>query len=116
MITFNKLVRDGVPAEIEQEGREVVYDYYKSFDLVEAMLNKVVEEAKEVHETTEKEELVAELGDLLDVIDALTDLLEIRDDIVHARAMKEVRLGGFTQGIKLISTDDEKRISTTDNN
>lgn len=105
MREINKLVRDRVPEDIESEGREVVFDYYKSYDLVEAMLDKVVEEANEVKETKTTEELISELGDLLDITHSLIDELELNDSVDEARRHKREKLGTFSKGVKLIKTN-----------
>ena len=105
MKTYNKLVRDGVPSQIQEEGREVVFDYYKSYDLVEAMLDKIVEEANEVKETKTTQELVSELGDLLDITYSLIDELSIGPYVQDARDNKKKELGTFSKGVKLISAE-----------
>lgn len=59
---------------------------------------KLAEEVGEVLSAPTRAEMIAELGDLRDVIYALEERLEITDDENRAQDAKYGRLGGFRDG------------------
>lgn len=118
-IKYRKLVRDKIPNKIVKDEDVLRYSLkpIDKFELPRVFADKVIEEAEEVakalvdytneaHSFTavwEKEEelkskLVEEIGDLLDVADAIRKKYEIKkEDIKAARKEKNKKNGGFTK-------------------
>ena len=118
-IEYRKLVRDKIPNKIVKDEDVLRYSLkpIDMFELPSVFADKVIEEADEVakalinytneaHSFTavwEKEEelkskLVEEIGDLLDVVDAIRKKYEIKkEDVKAARKEKNKKNGGFTK-------------------
>lgn len=74
-------------------------------DYHQALLNKLVEEAKEAVEA-KPDNLVEELADVYEVIDAILANLEIDKDVVLTKQeQKRQDKGGFTKKLRLLWTD-----------
>ena len=100
----NKLIRDRIPEIIRQAGRECEVETMSLKDYHQALLNKLVEEAKEVAEA-KPDNLVEELADVYEVIDTILASLEIDKDIVLAKQkQKRQDKGGFTKKLSLLWT------------
>jgi len=118
-IKYRKLVRDKIPKKLVKDDDVLRYSLkpIDMFELPSVFADKVIEEADEVakalvdytteaHSFTavwEKEEelkskLVEEIGDLLDVVDAVRKKYDIKkEDIKAARKEKNKKNGGFTK-------------------
>ena len=104
-----KLVRDNIP-KLNEEGKlkpragSSHEDY--SFRLVASdeehillLRLKLAEEVGEVLSAPSRGELISELGDLLEVVDALCELSGIDyREVANAASAKAERLGGFEKG------------------
>lgn len=64
----NKLIRDHIPEIIRKAGRECEVETMTQTDYHQALLNKLVEEAKEAVEA-DPDNLVEELADVYEVIE-----------------------------------------------
>ena len=103
--TYNKLVRDRVPEIIAAEKREYATEIMEDAEYRQALLAKLVEEAQEAAEA-ETDQLVRELADLYEVIDALLLAFDVDRDAIRAIQQKRRdERGGFDQRIKLLWTD-----------
>lgn len=101
---YNKLVRDRIPEIIRQSGIECETAVLLDAEYCQALRLKLIEEATEVAEAN-RDELVAELADLYEVIDALMLSYGISDDrILNAQAKRRETRGGFAQKIMLLRT------------
>lgn len=99
---YNKLIRDRIPEIIEQDNRkcEVVVMPDDEFD--NALREKLVEEAQEARQTGEAE-LIIELADLLEVMQALMKLHKIALAQLEAEQHKRHKSrGGFEKRLKLL--------------
>ena len=57
---------------------------------------KLMEEADEVHRATTKEDLISEIGDVLEVLDAIIKLHDLsRDEIIADQTAKREERGGL---------------------
>ena len=104
-----KLVRDNIP-KLNEEGKlkprtgssREDYSFRPVASDEEHILLlrlKLAEEVGEVLSAPSRSELISEIGDLLDVIDALCDLSGIDPrEVEMAINAKAVRLGGFEKG------------------
>ncbi len=101
---YNKLVRDRIPEIIRQSGNECEVVILSQAEYRQALRLKLIEEATEVAEANDNE-LVAELADLYEVIDALMASYGISGDrILNAQAKRRETRGGFTEKIMLLRT------------
>ena len=101
---YNKLVRDRIPEIIKQSGIDCEVAILPDAEYRQALRLKLIEEATEVAEANENE-LVAELADLYEVIDALMLSYGISGDrILDAQAKRRETRGGFAQKIMLLRT------------
>lgn len=103
---FNKLVRDKIPASIQHVGEEVVSTKLDAEGLMVALRAKLVEEAHEVKDAQDAEEIVQELADLSEVMRGILACLDKSlEDVEEARVAKEEKRGGFQNGIVLLKTN-----------
>lgn len=98
MRTFelNKLVRDGIVDDHRAQGGEVDYDILTGSAKTKALLEKLLEEAKEMLEGSVTLE---ELSDIQEIIDTLMAQIEVsREELGVAQEQKRRRVGGFAGG------------------
>jgi predicted house-cleaning noncanonical NTP pyrophosphatase (MazG superfamily) len=101
---YNKLVRDRIPEIIRESGIECEIVILSDAEYCQALRQKLIEEATEVAEADE-DELVAELADLYEVIDALMLSYGISgDEVLDAQVKRRETRGGFTRKIMLLRT------------
>ncbi|MGN1299536.1 MAG: ASCH domain-containing protein [Candidatus Scatovivens sp.] len=105
--TYNKLVRDKIPENIDIEpGRKCKYTILNDEEYLKELNKKILEEANEFIE----ENSIEELGDLLEVINAIMKLkgydIEAVNKVMKA---KEEKKGAFNNKIFLEYVDEEKR-------
>ena len=104
---YNKLVRDKIPEDIDSEqGRKCKYRILDDTEYLKELNRKVLEEANEFIE----ENSIEELGDLMEVINAIMKLKGYNmKDIERVMKAKEERKGAFNNKIFLEYVDEEKR-------
>lgn len=98
MDTYNKLVRDGIPAIIEADDKEVEIEY-----VVEEHLEQLLEEKlmEEFHEYVEDKNL-EELADMMEVLFGMANQLGYtEEELLAERKKKFEERGGFKEGIFL---------------
>lgn len=74
---FNKLVRSKLPARMESEGVVINGCTLSDEEYVMQLKQKLMEEAEEVSLATTRENLVVELADVMEVINALAEAASI---------------------------------------
>jgi len=98
-LIYGKLIRDRIPEIIAAQGKEhsvivLAEDAYR-----EALAAKLLEEAKEVDEAVQagdRYEIIKELADLSEVIDALLNAMRISEEEMRGVQMKRrEERGGF---------------------
>lgn len=100
-IVQNKLVRDRIPEVIRQSGRECGVEVMEEEEFRQALRAKLVEEAQEAAATDA--DLVTELADLCEVIDALMAVYGIdRETVLKEQQQRQIERGGFSRRIKLL--------------
>lgn len=101
----NKLIRDRIPEIIRKAGRECEVETMAQTEYHQALLNKLVEEAKEAAEAN-PDNLVEELADVYEVIDAIIANLEIdKDTVLTKQKQKRQNKGRFTKKLRLLWTE-----------
>ena len=105
--TYNKLVRDKIPDNIDNEpGRKSKYRILDDEEYLEELNKKVLEEANEFIE----ENSIEELGDLMEVINAIMQLKGYKMEDVHkVMKAKADKKGVFNDKIYLEYVDEQKR-------
>jgi predicted house-cleaning noncanonical NTP pyrophosphatase (MazG superfamily) len=99
---YNKLVRDRIPAIIHAEGRECATEIMPEDEYWQALLTKLLEEAQEVSQAA-PDELIKELADVYEVLDAILALNDIDEQTVRDRQhQRRSDRGGFAERIKLL--------------
>jgi predicted house-cleaning noncanonical NTP pyrophosphatase (MazG superfamily) len=103
----HKLIRDKIPTIIEAAGKECGVEVLSDADYLRALRKKLVEEAKEVNAAAKPEEVIQELADLLEVVEALTTALNIDPEVVQAKQQeKKENRGGFSERLMLLWTKE----------
>lgn len=107
--TFGKLVRDGIPEKIRSNNEEVVTMTLLPDERRRMLLAKLMEEAQEVVESTNRDDLRSELADVQEVLHSLIrhsgfDITDI-EKVAEAKA---ARLGSFDKGVVLLDTHAAK--------
>ena len=105
--TYNKLVRDKIPEDIDSEqGRKCKYRILEDKEYLKELNRKVLEEANEFIE----ENSIEELGDLMEVINAIMKLKGYNmEEVKKVMKAKEEKKGAFKNKIFLEYVDEEKR-------
>ena len=104
---YNKLVRDKIPDIIEADNRISVTRILDDEEYEKELVNKLLEEAKEVENAKNDEEVVKELADVLEVLRYIAKTKgKTLDDIIKLADDKKEKRGGFDYKIFL-----EKEIS-----
>ena len=101
-IEYEKLVRDRIPAIIRGEGKQYEIRTLSNSEYRRALRKKLVEEAREAACSSEAD-LASELGDLLEVVDAIAKAYDIDQTTVQdKRIAKRLERGGFDKRIELL--------------
>lgn len=105
--TYNKLVRDLIPENIDNEpGRKSKYRILDDKEYLIELNKKVIEEANEFIENNS----IEELGDLMEVINAIMKIKNYKiENVYKAMKSKEEKKGAFKNKVYLEYVDEEKR-------
>ncbi len=103
---YDKLIRDRIPEIIRATGKTCAVQTLSADDFEAALRAKLVEESGEAS-TAAPDQLLAELADIYEVMDALMTLHNIDHDAVFAEqeCRREAR-GGFARRLQLLWTDE----------
>lgn len=97
-----KLVRDKIPQIIRSKGKNCDYRILEISEYISALKTKLVEEANEVHQAENINEIAEELADLQEVYKSLIKVLNIEEaEIERIRLTKRDKRGGFDDKIWL---------------
>lgn len=105
--TYNKLVRDRTPEIIKADGLAVEIKKLSKEELINALLDKAVEESLELQNSNEGER-TKEIADILEILKSLAEEMDIDweeiENLMRERAKKR---GRFKKGIFLKRTHRE---------
>lgn len=102
---YHKLIRDRIPTIIQEHGGDCGTERMDEMAYQQALRAKLVEEAQEAA-TAASDDLVTELADLYEVMDALLNAAGITSQQVLAeQAQRRAERGGFTQRLRLLWTE-----------
>ncbi|MFM2340081.1 MAG: hypothetical protein RLZZ360_717 [Candidatus Parcubacteria bacterium] len=97
-VYYNKLVRDGIKDKIERNGETCeVRELTDNEEFEQELLKKVREEAEGLSKAKNRDEFLAEYADLMAVLDALTQLLEIPEADIRVAITENVAKKGLYQ-------------------
>ena len=101
--TYNKLVRDRIPEIIESQGGSCQCRVLAKDEYMQALKAKLVEEAQELLDTDDREGLLRELADVMEVVDSLLKATGLTISALREeqRRKREDR-GGFERRLSLI--------------
>ena len=89
---MGKLVRDNIPDQIINDGKMPSYYVLSENDFRKSLLEKLVEESREVMDNPTKEEI----ADVLEVIDAILDTFSIsKKELMACKRNKKISNGAF---------------------
>lgn len=92
----DKLIRDNIAHNLQKKDITVYQHVMKHDEYLKALAAKLIEEAHEVVEAQNKEELTAELGDMLELIHTIVREHGINPDVLEKmRSAKRLLNGAF---------------------
>lgn len=107
MPIYNKLVRDKIPAIIEQAGKSCTTKVLDDTEYIQALKVKSQEELNEYLEATDNEHALEELADLMEIIKALASYHgSSLEEVERIREKKVEKRGGFAKKIFLLEVQD----------
>ncbi|KPQ40319.1 MAG: hypothetical protein HLUCCO16_03435 [Phormidium sp. OSCR] len=108
-----KLVRDRIPEIIKKAGKTCEIEYLDREHYQQALRDKLIEEAQEAAQAN-PEDLLSELADLSEVIEALLKTHHISlDTLKQVQSQRQQQRGGFDQQIRLLSVSrDDQSINS----
>ena len=102
---FNKLVRDNIPDIIANNGEEAVTSVLGDDEYKLELYKKLLEEANEVINSKNSDEIIEELADVLEILKSIAELNGKKiDDVVEVTRQKRLKCGGFEKRIFLEKT------------
>lgn len=105
MMIFNKLVRDRILEKMESNGEKAVVRILNDHEYKLELNKKLLEECNEVIGAKDSVEVEEELGDVLEVIRAISELNNSNlDEIIRVSDAKREKRGGFDKRIFLERT------------
>ena len=108
MPVYNKLVRDRIPQIIEKSGSKFTTRTLDPSEHLTEIKKKLEEEVQEFQETTNAQDALEELADILELIHAALPIHGATyEELEKIRMAKKEKRGGFEQGIYLIEVADE---------
>ena len=106
-IYYRKLVRDKIPKRIEESGGKYAVKTLSVPSFRKELLKKVEEEASGLANAKVKSEIVAETGDLFDVLGEVKKTFCITStELAKARKKEMKRKGAFKKRIYLVWAED----------
>ena len=102
---YNKIVRDRVPEIISRRGERTESVRLEGEALITALRQKLVEESFEALDAKSGHDLLSELADVSEVINALCSTLKLSSsNLSEVREEKYQKRGGFEKGVMLTLT------------
>lgn len=102
---FNKLVRDRIPEILQSQQVQFGIEEMNQEEYCLALRQKLIEEAHEAAEAVDTQ-LVTELADLWEVIDATMDAYGLqRNQVLACQMQRRIERGAFGQKLKLLWTE-----------
>lgn len=109
-IEYKKLIRDRITEFMDAEGSKYETRILDDESFKDELLKKIVEEANEVLDARDSEQdLISEISDLLEVIDAIILAFGLRkDEVLNVKECRKLARGGFERRIYLESAESKR--------
>lgn len=108
MPVYNKLVRDKILEIIEIDGLAYNATVLKPEEHLTEIKAKLYEEVKEFDETTNKQDAIEEMADVLELLHAALKVYGADfEELEAVRVKKKQKRGGFDKGLYLIDVEDK---------
>lgn len=109
-IIYNKLIRDKIPEITKADGWTSVTRKLNNKEYVLELRKKILEEVKELNEGSGRDNLIEELVDLQEIIDAILVAKKVgKKDFKKIQNTKREKRGGFEKKLFLIKTVKEAK-------
>ena len=109
MKTYNKLVRDRIPEIIQKEGNTADIIILSEESFKQAIKEKLIEEATEVCNADNRDDILNELADLQEVMDTIKQLYNINTlEVNTIQAVKALQRGKFEKRLYLKSVREKE--------
>lgn len=107
-IYYNKLIRDGIVSIIKNRGSTLEVKKLNREEFEKELLRKVEEEAGGIAQAKNKQDIIAELADLLIVIDEIKKVKKIGVKELKMALRENMRKkGGFKRRLWLVWSSDD---------
>ena len=104
-INYHKLIRDKIPEICAANGWLAETKILKSKEIIFSLKKKILEEAKELNEGKGKDNLIEELVDIQEIIDAILEEEKVKfSDFRKIQKEKRKKRGEFKKKLFLIKT------------
>ena len=101
-VDHHKLVRDNIPTIIENDHKRCITRILDKNEYINELKKKLIEEAKEVNDSTTVNDICKELADVLEVVEAITNVYGLTmDTVVQTKQNKALTNGKFNQRVFL---------------
>ena len=109
MKIYNKLVRDRIPEIIQKEGNTADIIILSEESFIQAIKEKLIEEANEVCNAQNRDDILSELADLQEVMDTIKQLYNINTlEVNTIQAVKALQRGKFEKRLYLKSVSEKE--------
>lgn len=108
-IIHNKLIRDRIPEITKADGWVSETRFLNKKEYILELRKKILEEAKELNDGSGHSNLIEELADIQEIIDAILKVKNVKfSEFRKTQTLKRKKRGGFEKRLFLIKTIKEK--------
>ena len=108
MISYNKLIRDNIPKIIQKGDNSCIVEVLDEPRFMVELKKKLLEESKELSKASNRDEVINELADIQEVMDAIKLIYEISSDDVTRRQLEKAETNGkFEKRLYLVSVNEK---------
>ena len=109
MKIYNKLIRDRIPEIIAKDGNTADIIILSEESFKQAIKEKLIEEATEVCNADNRDEVLSELADLQEVMDTIKQMYNINTlEVNTIQAVKALQRGKFEKRLYLKSVKENE--------
>ena len=109
MKIYNKLIRDRIPEIIHKDGNTADIIILSEESFKQAIKEKLIEEATEVCNAQDRDDILSELADLQEVMDTIKQMYNINTlEVNTIQAVKVLQRGKFEKRLYLKSVTEKE--------
>ena len=109
MKIYNKLIRDRIPEIITKDGNTADIIILSEESFKQAIKEKLIEEATEILNADNRDEVLSELADLQEVMDTIKQMYNINTlEVNTIQAVKALQRGKFEKRLYLKSVKEKE--------